>query len=76
LKKKIRGAAINQAKQAIEAALNAGRAGAWPMPNWQAQLQAEALDVTLARSPPWQGGLHPVSLDAGAHRGHLWLHGL
>jgi len=44
--KKSRGAAINQAKQAIEAALNARRQ-ALAENELQAQLQAEALDVTL-----------------------------
>ena len=44
--KKSRGAAINVAKQAIEAALNARRQ-ALADAELQAQLQAEALDVTL-----------------------------
>ena len=44
--KKARGAAINLAKQAIEAALNARRQ-ALADAELQAQLQAEALDVTL-----------------------------
>ena len=59
--KKSRGAAINIAKQAIEAALNQRRqqlANA----ELQAQLQAEALDVTLPGRQRGQGGLHPVSL--------------
>jgi phenylalanyl-tRNA synthetase alpha chain len=59
--KKTRGAAINQAKQAIEAALTERRqqlANA----ELEAQLQAEALDVTLPGRLREPGGLHPVSL--------------
>lgn len=59
--KKSRGAAINQAKQAIEAALNARRQ-ALADAQLQAQLQAEALDVTLPGRQRGMGGLHPVSL--------------
>lgn len=59
--KKSRGAAINLAKQAIEAALNARRQ-ALSDAELQAQLQAEALDVTLPGRQRGQGGLHPVSL--------------
>lgn len=59
--KKTRGAAINQAKQAIESALNARRQ-ALADAQLQAQLQAEALDVTLPGRQRGQGGLHPVSL--------------
>ena len=59
--KKSRGAAINQAKQAIEAALNARRQ-ALAENELQAQLQAEALDVTLPGRRRGPGGLHPVSL--------------
>jgi phenylalanyl-tRNA synthetase alpha chain len=59
--KKSRGAAINLAKQAIEAALNARRQ-ALQMAELQAQLQAEALDVTLPGRQRGTGGLHPVSL--------------
>ncbi len=59
--KKSRGAAINQAKQAIEAALNARRQ-ALAENELQAQLQAEALDVTLPGRQRGAGGLHPVSL--------------
>ena len=59
--KKSRGAAINLAKQAIEAALNARRQ-ALANAEMQAQLQAEALDVTLPGRQRGQGGLHPVSL--------------
>ena len=59
--KKTRGAAINVAKQAIEAALNARRE-ALAQAQLQAQLQAEALDVTLPGRQRGQGGLHPVSL--------------
>ena len=59
--KKTRGAAINLAKQAIEAALNAARQ-ALADAELAAQLQAEALDVTLPGRQRGQGGLHPVSL--------------
>lgn len=59
--KKSRGAAINLAKQAIEAALTARRQ-ALADAELQAQLQAEALDVTLPGCQRGQGGLHPVSL--------------
>lgn len=59
--KKTRGAAINQAKQAIEAALNARRQ-ALADAELERQLQAEALDVTLPGRARGQGGLHPVSL--------------
>ena len=59
--KKSRGAAINQAKQAIEAALNARRQALAEI-ELQAQLQAEALDVTLPGRQRGPGGLHPVSL--------------
>ena len=59
--KKSRGAAINLAKQAIEAALNQCRQ-ALADAELQAQLQAEALDVTLPGRQRGQGGLHPVSI--------------
>lgn len=59
--KKSRGAAINLAKQAIESALNARRQ-ALADAELQAQLHAEALDVTLPGRKQGQGGLHPVSL--------------
>jgi phenylalanyl-tRNA synthetase alpha chain len=59
--KKSRGAAINLAKQAIEAALTERRQ-ALADAELQAQLQAEALDVTLPGRQRGQGGLHPVSL--------------
>jgi phenylalanyl-tRNA synthetase alpha chain len=59
--KKSRGAAINLAKQAIESALNARRQ-ALADAELQAQLQAEALDVSLPGRQRGQGGLHPVSL--------------
>ena len=59
--KKSRGAAINVAKQAIEAALNARRQ-ALADAELQAQLRAEALDVTLPGRQRGVGGLHPVSL--------------
>jgi phenylalanyl-tRNA synthetase alpha chain len=59
--KKSRGAAINVAKQAIEAALAERRqelAGA----ELESQLKAEALDVSLPGRLREPGGLHPVSL--------------
>jgi len=59
--KKSRGAAINLAKQAIEAALNERRQ-ALADAELQAQLQAEALDVSLPGRQRGSGGLHPVSL--------------
>jgi phenylalanyl-tRNA synthetase alpha chain len=59
--KKTRGAAINLAKQAIEVALNGARQ-ALADAELAAQLQAEALDVTLPGRQRGQGGLHPVSL--------------
>ena len=59
--KKSRGAAINLAKQDIEAALNARRQ-ALADAELQAQLQAEALDVSLPGRQRGRGGLHPVSL--------------
>jgi phenylalanyl-tRNA synthetase alpha chain len=59
--KKSRGASINLAKQAIEAALNQRRQ-ALADAELQAQLQAEALDVTLPGRQRGQGGLHPVSI--------------
>ena len=59
--KKSRGAAINVAKQAVEAALNARRQ-ALADAELQQQLQAEALDVSLPGRARGTGGLHPVSL--------------
>ena len=59
--KKSLGAAINLAKQAIEAALTARRQ-ALADDELNAQLKAEALDVTLPGRQRGQGGLHPVSL--------------
>ena len=60
--KKTRGAAINVAKQAIEAALVARRSELAEA-EMQAQLQAEALDVSLPGRRRAAGGLHPVSLS-------------
>lgn len=59
--KKSRGAAINVAKQAIEAALTARRQ-ALADAELNKQLQAEALDVSLPGRGRGTGGLHPVSL--------------
>src|SRR6218665_706317 len=59
--KKTRGAAINLAKQAIEATLNARRQ-ALADAQLQQQLTADALDVSLPGRQRGQGGLHPVSL--------------
>jgi len=58
--KKSRGAQINQTKQRIEAALQ-GRRQALANSELEAQLKAEALDVTLPGRQRGQGGLHPVS---------------
>jgi phenylalanyl-tRNA synthetase alpha chain len=58
--KKTRGAAINQAKQAIEAALN-DRRRQLADAELEAQLKAEALDVSLPGRYREPGGLHPVS---------------
>ncbi|TCP09889.1 phenylalanine--tRNA ligase subunit alpha [Caldimonas thermodepolymerans] len=57
--KKVRGAAINEAKQRVEAALNERRQ-ALAEAELQAQLKAEALDVTLPGRIRGTGGLHPV----------------
>src|SRR3954465_4053204 len=59
--KKSRGAAINVAKQAIEAAL-AERRQALADAELEQQLQAEALDVSLPGRVREPGGLHPVTL--------------
>ena len=59
--KKSRGAAINLAKQAIEAALNERRQGL-ANDELEKQLKAESLDVSLPGRQRSQGGLHPVSL--------------
>jgi phenylalanyl-tRNA synthetase alpha chain len=58
--KKAQGALINQGKQQIEAALQQRR-DALALGEMQAQLQAEALDVTLPGRQRGTGGLHPVS---------------
>ncbi len=58
--KKSRGAQINVAKQQIETLLNARRE-ALAQAELQAQLRAEALDVTLPGRQRGTGGLHPVS---------------
>ena len=58
--KKARGAEINATKQRIEAAL-AVRRQALADADLQAQLKADALDVTLPGRNRGVGGLHPVS---------------
>ena len=58
--KKRRGAEINQTKQRIEAALTERRA-ALADAELQAQLRAEALDVSLPGRQRGSGGLHPVT---------------
>jgi phenylalanyl-tRNA synthetase alpha chain len=58
--KKTRGAEINLAKVRIEAALQARR-DSLAEAELAAQLQAEALDVTLPGRRRGTGGLHPVS---------------
>jgi phenylalanyl-tRNA synthetase alpha chain len=60
--KKTRGAAINQTKQHIEAALNARRQ-ALADAELATQLRAESLDVSLPGRRRGEGGLHPVSLS-------------
>ncbi len=59
--KKSRGAEINQAKQAIEAALTERRQ-ALADAAMQTQLKAQALDVTLPGRQQHSGSLHPISL--------------
>ena len=54
------GAAINRAKDAVEAALNARRE-AIRQRALEARLAEEALDVTLPGRGQWRGGLHPVT---------------
>lgn len=54
------GAAINAAKDAIEHAL-AQRRDALKRAQLEAQLQAEALDITLPGRGMGSGGLHPVT---------------
>jgi phenylalanyl-tRNA synthetase alpha chain len=58
--KKARGAQINAAKQQVEALLNARRA-ALAQSELDAQLKAEALDVSLPGRRRGSGGLHPVT---------------
>lgn len=58
--KKIAGAAINEAKKAIEAALDARRAELAEA-ELQAQLESDALDVTLPGRKRGSGGIHPIS---------------
>ena len=58
--KKTAGAAINVAKQAVEAALEARRE-ALKAAQLEVQLAAEALDVTLPGRGNSVGGLHPVT---------------
>jgi len=60
--KKSRGAAINVAKQAIEAALVARR-DSLAQAELQDQLRAEALDVSLPGRRRASGGVHPISLS-------------
>jgi phenylalanyl-tRNA synthetase alpha chain len=59
--KKTRGAAINVAKQAVEAALTARRQ-ALADAELEKQLKFEALDVTLPGRQRGQGSLHPIAL--------------
>ncbi|MCA3240137.1 MAG: phenylalanine--tRNA ligase subunit alpha [Rubrivivax sp.] len=58
--KKARGAEINQAKQQVEALLAAARERL-AQAELEAQLRAEALDVSLPGRSRGTGGLHPVS---------------
>src|SRR5690606_20410156 len=55
------GRELNQAKQAIEAAVNA-REAAIARAELDARLAQEAIDVTLPGRAAGAGGLHPVSL--------------
>jgi phenylalanyl-tRNA synthetase alpha chain len=59
--KKARGALINRAKERIEGALSERRQ-AMAQAELDAQLRAEALDVTLPGRRVGDGSLHPVSL--------------
>ncbi|MGE5319756.1 MAG: phenylalanine--tRNA ligase subunit alpha, partial [Hyphomicrobiaceae bacterium] len=58
--RKSAGARINEAKQAVEAALRSRR-DALQQVELDRQLTAETLDVTLPGRGPARGGLHPVS---------------
>jgi len=58
--RRVAGAEINRAKQAVEGALEARRE-ALRSARLQAQLAAEALDVTLPGRGAGTGGLHPVT---------------
>jgi phenylalanyl-tRNA synthetase alpha chain len=58
--KKTRGAAINQAKQRVEAALQARRQ-ALAEAELDAQLRAEALDITLPGRRRGPGAVHPIT---------------
>ncbi len=58
--KRTRGAAINRTKQHIEAALQARR-DTLAEAELEAQLDAEALDVTLPGRLRGSGGVHPIS---------------
>jgi phenylalanyl-tRNA synthetase alpha chain len=58
--KKSAGAAINVAKQAVESALTARRE-ALRLAQLEAQLAAEAMDVTLPGRGETRGALHPVT---------------
>ena len=72
--KKTRGAEINQAKAAIEAALQARR-DALAEAELETQLRAEALDVTLPGRGRGRGRFAPGQPHHRAHRGHLRQHG-
>lgn len=58
--RRVAGAEINRAKQAVESALEARRA-ALRSARLETQLAAEALDVTLPARGAGLGGLHPVT---------------
>jgi phenylalanyl-tRNA synthetase alpha chain len=73
--KKTRGAAINVAKQAIEAALNARRQ-ALADAELESQLKAESLDVTLPGRVASPVACTRCQPDAGAHRADLCEHGI
>ncbi len=63
----VAGAAINDAKQALEAALDARRTALAEVKLSQ-QLASDALDVTLPGRGRGRGGLHPTDASARACR--------
>ena len=74
--KKSRGAAINVAKQAIEAALDRAPPAAGRRRTRSAAAAPRRSTSRLPGRRRAAGGLHPVSRTHGAHRGDLRQHGL